>query len=264
MPVKDNYSRGRIFSNPTRRKFKPFRSLTRLVVGGAILGIEELMDRLETWEREIEQEPVDVIPAETDIYDAGAEPPQSLNNGFQGVQPLEDSVSAFHVLVGLIFDTQTKVERRLSALGQFERRVSKRLLAPFKPLVRSRLANPTNHRFENLVRRGEKEVARLAEIGKVEEYRSRKLALTATTDTVDSSIDYLADNEELQELITAQGIGLAGEVLEELRERTVSADDFFERLVRGFLRRTPRDQLEASSPEVRDRAVHIRSPEDKK
>ena len=104
----------------------------------------------------------------------------------------------------------------------------------------------------------------MAEIGKVEEYRSRKLALTATTETVDESIDYLTDNEELQELITMQGVGIAGEALEEVRERTVSADDFFESVVRTFLRRTPRKQLEAPSREVRLRTVHIRPPEDEK
>jgi hypothetical protein len=166
------------------------------------------------------------------------------------------------VLVGLIFDSQTKLEQRLTALGRFERRASRRLLAPIKPLGKSRLGQRINSHFEGLVRRGESEVARLAEIGKVEEYRSRKLTLTATTETVDESIDYLTDNEELQELITMQGVGIAGEALEEVRERTVSADDFFESVVRSFLRRTPRKQLEAPSREVRLRSIHVRPPED--
>ena len=260
MPPRYTYSRGQKYGEPNRGRFKPLRSLTRLVVGGAILGAEELMDRLETWEQEIDQEPVDTIPAEMVVYDVVDESVSVESNGFQ---PLTDSTSSRHVLVGLIFDSQTKLEQRLTALGRFERRASRRLLAPIKPLGKSRLGQRINSHFEGLVRRGESEVARLAEIGKVEEYRSRKLTLTATTETVDESIDYLTDNEELQELITMQGVGIAGEALEEVRERTVSADDFFESVVRAFLRRTPRKPLEAPSREVRLRSIHVRPPEDK-
>jgi hypothetical protein len=217
------------------------------------------MDRLETWEQEIDQEPVDTIPAEMVVYDVVDESISVENNG---IQPLTDSTNTRHVLVGLIFDSQTKLEQRLTALGRLERRASRRLLAPFKPLGKSRLGQRLNSRFEGLVRRGEYEVARLAEVGKVEEYRSRKLALTATTETVDDSIDYLTDNEELQELITMQGVGIAGEALEEVRERTVSADDFFESVVRAFLRRTPREELETPPRDVRLRSVRIRPSED--
>jgi hypothetical protein len=217
------------------------------------------MDRLESWEQEIDQDPVETIPAEMVVYDVVDESTLVENSGFE---PLMDSTKTRHVLVGLIFDSQTKLEQRLASLGRMERRTSKQMLAPFEPLGRSRLGRYFNSRFDSLIRRGESEVARLAEIGKVEEYRSRKLALTATNETVDSSIDYLADNEELQELITMQGVGIAGEALEEVRERTVSADDFFESVVRAFLRRTPRGRLEAPSREVRLRTVRIRPPED--
>lgn len=254
-----NRSKGQIYSKANRSKFKPWRSLTRLVVGGAILGVEELMGRLETWEEEIDQDPVETIPAEMVIYDVVDESTIMENSGFE---PLMDSTNTRHVMVGLIFDSQTKLEQRLASLGRFERRASRRLAAPFEPIGKSRFGRYFNSRFEDLVRRGESEVARLAEIGKVEEYRSRKLTLTATTETVDESIDYLTDNEELQELITMQGVGIAGEALEEVRERTVSADDFFESVVRTFLRRTPRKQLESPSREVRLRTVRIRPPED--
>lgn len=259
MPPTYKYSNGQKYGEPIQGRFSPLRSLTRLVVGGAILGVEELMGRLETWEAEIDQEPVDTIPAEMVVYDVVDEPVMVDNNEFE---PLTDSTSARHVLIGMIFDSQTKMEQRLAALGRFERRASRRISAPFKPLGKSRLGQYFNARFEDLVRRGEYEIARLAEIGKVEEYRSRKLALTATTETVDDSIDYLTDNEELQELITMQGVGIAGEALEEMRERSVSADDFFESVARALLRRKPRKQLEAPPHEVRLRSVRIRPPED--
>jgi hypothetical protein len=262
MPANQYYNnrpKRQIYGKSNRSKFKPWRSLTRMVVGGAILGIEELMDRLEIWEQEIDEDPVEAVPAEMVVYDVVDESTIAETSVFE---PQLDSSNTRHVLVGLIFDSQAKLEKRITALRRFERRTSRRLLAPFEPLNKSKLGRNFSSHFDNLVRRGESEIARLAEIGKVEEYRSKKLALTATTETVDDSIDYLTDNEELQELITMQGVGIAGEALEEVRERTVSADDFFEGVVRAFLRRTPRKELEAPSREVRLRSVHVRPPED--
>jgi len=131
----DNRSKGRIYGETNRSRFKPWRSLTRLVVGGALLGVEELMDRLETWEHEIDQDPVETIPAEMVVYDVVDESTLVGNSGFE---PLLDSTNTRHVVFGLIFDSQTKLEQRLASLGRFERRTSRRLLAPFEPLGRSR------------------------------------------------------------------------------------------------------------------------------
>jgi hypothetical protein len=52
-----------------------------------------------------------------------------------------------------------------------------------------------------------------------------------------------AQNPEVQELVQTQSIGLAEEVVEEVRERTVSADNFVEGIVRAVLRRPSRSQL---------------------
>jgi len=178
------------------------------------------------------------------------------------MRPTDDNSNLRHILVGYIFDSQSQMERRLAELGRIERRASRKVLSPLQSLGDNRLGRYITSRFDQLVRRGESEITRLAEIGKIEEHHSRKLALTATTETVDSTIDYLTDNEELHELIASQGVGIAGEALEEVRERSVSADDYFESVIRALLRRKPREQLEAPSQDVRQRAVHIQPPED--
>jgi hypothetical protein len=254
-----NRSRNLNFMESQRGKFKPVRSLTRLVVGGAILGIEELMDRLETWEREIDQQPVETIADETVLYETGDNTTSVVTTG---TRHADDSRDIRHILVGFIFDSQSRMERRLAELNRFERRASRKVLSPFQSLGDNRFGSYITNRFDQLVRRGESELTRLAEIGKIEEHHSRKLALTATTETVDSTIDYLTDNEELQELIASQGVGIAGEALEEVRERSVSADDYFESVIRALLRRKPRERWEAPSQDVRQRAVHIQPPED--
>jgi uncharacterized RDD family membrane protein YckC len=47
----------------------------------------------------------------------------------------------------------------------------------------------------------------------------------------------------IQDVIEAQTVGILDEIIEEIRERTVSSDNFFERPVRRLLRRPPREQM---------------------
>jgi hypothetical protein len=56
--------------------------------------------------------------------------------------------------------------------------------------------------------------------------------------------------EQVQQLIQGQSLDLAGQVLDEVRERTVTADTVAERLVRAILRRTRREDLPPPPPEV--------------
>jgi hypothetical protein len=97
--------------------------------------------------------------------------------------------------------------------------------------------------YDRLVQRGEAQVSRLIERGRAEEQHSQALVQTALAKTVDDSIEYLASNQEIQELVEAQSTGLANEIIEELRERSISADIFVEKLARRFVRRPPRSTL---------------------
>jgi hypothetical protein len=91
--------------------------------------------------------------------------------------------------------------------------------------------------------------------GRSEEQLSRALADEALHERVDNAIQYLTANDEVQELVQSQSAGLVDNVIEEARERTVSADNFLEALVRSVLRRPPRWQLPEPPPQVRDQAV---------
>jgi hypothetical protein len=94
-------------------------------------------------------------------------------------------------------------------------------------------------------------------IGQREEARSRVLADRTANQIVDDFIGYLGDKPEVQELITGQTTGLAGEVLNEVRERTVSGDSFLEGIVRAVLRKSPRAELPPPSTEIRQSAVKV-------
>jgi len=63
------------------------------------------------------------------------------------------------------------------------------------------------------------------------------------TQAMDEAINTLAHSPALVELVQTQSSSLAGVVVEEVRERAVSADILVERLARRILRRPPRAQL---------------------
>jgi hypothetical protein len=77
--------------------------------------------------------------------------------------------------------------------------------------------------------------------------------------SVDSSIDYLTHNQEVQELVQTQSTGLATEVIEEVRERTFSADTYLENWLRKIFRMKPRSAIPGPPEDVLQRAmtVHI-------
>jgi hypothetical protein len=58
-------------------------------------------------------------------------------------------------------------------------------------------------------------------------------------------MDQLGQAPQLQDLVKKQSAGLGQDVLDEVRERTVTGDQAAEKLVRTILRRAPRETLPA-------------------
>ncbi len=79
----------------------------------------------------------------------------------------------------------------------------------------------------------------------------------------DKYIDYLNEHpDKVQNLISGQSMGLAGQMLDEVRERTVTADSVAELLVRGILRKKPRTDVEPPPDVVQRRASTAVLPSD--
>jgi hypothetical protein len=79
----------------------------------------------------------------------------------------------------------------------------------------------------------------------------------------DDYVQYLnAHPESVQNLVAGQTIGLTTEIMNEVRERAVTADSVAEMIVRRLLRRKQRDELPAPPPEVQRRAEAARLPSD--
>ncbi len=71
----------------------------------------------------------------------------------------------------------------------------------------------------------------------------------------DIYIDYLNEHPtEVQTLVQGQSLSLAGQIRDEVRERTVTGDSVVDAIVRSILRLKPREELPPPPPEVQRRA----------
>jgi len=79
----------------------------------------------------------------------------------------------------------------------------------------------------------------------------------------DKYIDYLNEHpDKVQNLISGQSVGLAGQMLDEVRERTVTADSVTEMIVRNLLKKKPRSELAEPPDMVQARAASRILPSD--
>jgi hypothetical protein len=280
---------------PSQPGISMLRSATRLLIGSVEVGLSTLLDNIQGWEKKLnaQGEPklpdrpiaasgypnasqldrkAEIIPLEVQrvapcssevelsVSDLDVEPSVSTEPSL----PPEGPSDLLHYgMVGLLFESQDALLEALSRLDRLAQ-AAKRLSAPWlRPIRQSRLLRPIQQRYDALARRGEAEVGRWIVRGYRETHASRRLAEVAVRSAVDQSIDALTNNVEIQELVQAQSTGLANEVIEELRERTVSADSFLEGVARRFFHRRPRQTLPEPPPEVRERASGFRPPKKK-
>ena len=228
--------------------FDALRSTTRLLVGLALIGGDELLKRVEMLEHNINTTPPDA--------DQMAEQIRTSPTG----QYIPDDVR--HALIGAAFDVQDQIRTGVPRLLSMSDEVLTGVTRPVENLINrlpilGALNKSIGQQMDGLQRRGEKRLQRWITIGQREEARSRVLADKTANQIVDDFIDYLGDKPEIQELIAGQTTGLAGEVLNEVRERTVSGDSFLEGIVRSLLRKAPRAELPPPSTEIRESAIKV-------
>jgi hypothetical protein len=98
--------------------------------------------------------------------------------------------------------------------------------------------DPVLMRLDEMLYMARVAVDRWTARGWLEEQQSRGMARQATVSVVDELFDYMARNPEVRELIEQQGTSLAGEAVDEVRERTASADMWIERFTHNLLHRS--------------------------
>lgn len=222
--------------------------LSRVSLGSALLAVDALNERLEHVEEAGEREdPASRTPASVLV-------PQSEWGERFGETT---GTAARHLTIGVMVDARSRAGRSVVFLTDVGNAAAKALDIIFAPITHSRLLRPVRKGFESAVERGETQVNYWMNLGRVEDIRSRSLAENALTQVVDDSMDDIVENERIQEfvqeMLAAQSIGIIDEAIEEIRERAVSSDIFFEQPFRRLFRREPR--LSVPGPDFDRRLV---------
>ena len=200
-------------------EFDKLQAITRFVVGGALEGVDEFTQRLELWEAFIREE----MP-ETTLDLSEASERDLIRYG----------------LIGFIFESEDTGRKILKSLLKVPGGVARTAVRPTKSVANSRFTGPIRRRLDRMADRGEGQLMRWIERGHAEEPFSRNIARLGVQEITDEFINQLAQNEEVKELVQEQSMGLAGEAVDQVRERTFSADTLVERIARAVTRRSPR------------------------
>ncbi len=225
---------------PPDPEFDAYMAVIKLLIGGTIEGAAELIKRLEKWE--IELSTADGVP------EAG--------------QIRSDNDAARYLLAGMVLSAGDGARRQAIRLVRASNQAFRLGGSAAQPLVRNRLTGivmgPFDRAFNRLVTRGQKHINDWVELGRAQEPGARRLARKTYLEIVDEFIGYLAENEELADLVQEQGVSLATEAVDEFRSRTVSADEVAENIVRRILRRPPRRELSPPPESVAQAAANVK------
>jgi hypothetical protein len=183
---------------PEQPRIGTMRMLMRMALGGTIIGREELKNRFQDKQSESH------IP--------GAE----LNR----VTPIESEADrARYAVVGAIANTSEALRKSLSKIGQRSDHSYGRLSRAIQPATDSRLLKPFRRRYQRYLDHGDKVVSQWVAAGRREEYLGRQLAQETAIDSIEETLDYLADSPELDELMAQQSVDLVDEILfDDIRE----------------------------------------------
>lgn len=208
--------------------------LIRLIIGTGLIGAEELGQYLQQWEENARHQ--------VSTMDAPEETKAAVVR---------------YAVLGALFELKDKVELGLENLGKTAVTVSQTISQKSQPVTKSRFYQPIQKKYDELVAYGEAKLNPLVERGRREDPVARALAREALGESIDEVIEFLAENEEITELIQQQSLGMANEVVEDVRTRTVTADNVMERFARNFLRKSQREELPPPSEKVQAQAIRL-------
>lgn len=240
---------------PVREEqFDTAAALLRLVVGGVLVGTDELRARLERW-----QEATYAPTSPRTTTQMTPLPLQAAHNSAHN--------SVRHAVVGMLFETESRMRRRLSTMRarfwhlRHETRLYSTTLMPDTYTYWSPL-DPLWMRLNAMRFRVIETVDHWVALGQAEEQQGRRMARQAAISVIDELLDYMAQNPEVRQLIEQQGMSMADTAVDEVRGRTAAADMWIERFARSLLRRPmsesgvrPAGSVEAPTPATADAQV---------
>ena len=210
---------------------KDLQLLSRFLIGVALLGSDELMERLRFVQEELD-----------------ADPDQQASDADQGQESELELLR--YLSIGLF------VRGREAVLGSLRRGMqltldgTKTALSGVDRLTDNPLTRPLRRSVAASARDlGEKASVIIGE-GRREEQKARLLADSTVSEIIDEVLDFVSESPEVeqlvQDMIGQQSAGLAGVVTDNARSVTVAGDYLIEGLARRLLRRRGRLELPPS------------------
>jgi len=237
------------------------RKFTRLVIGALSLGIDGITGNIDNWEQSAVEKTNSSYSKENFVEeDALVFSETGQVEIYNQLIQDKDQDTLKYLFIGLIFDIQEQISGGFHRFDLLTRRAGMFSKPYLKPIYSSKLASPIMKRFDRLVTRGEDQVNQWIELGKKEARFDKAVAEAAWNERIDSSVSFLAADAEIQELVQSQSANLLDEVVEETRERTVSADNYLETFIRTIFKRKQRWELPEPPQEVKAQAEPIRKP----
>jgi hypothetical protein len=205
--------------------------LSRFLIGVALLGSDELMERLRFLQGELEAGP-DLLASDASLeQESELELLRYLSIGLL-VRGREAVVS------GVRRGRQLTLGGTKSLLSGVDRLTDNPLTRPFRRSVVARARDL-----------GEKASVVIGE-GRREEQKARLLADNTISEIIDEVLDFVSESPEVEQLIKdmigQQSAGLAGVVTDNARSVTVAGDYLLEGVARRLLRRKGRQELPPS------------------
>lgn len=219
-------------------QFDATSSLLRLLVGGALVGADEVRYRLQVWE---------------------AATRATTHPASHHAQPQAAPEALRYALIGMLFESEARVRRGFSRMLARMRRLSEEAhshdsyyydsyyIADTPDMIPTPL-DPLLMRLDELLDElrfnATTTIDRWSARGRIEEQHGRRMARLATVSVIDELLDYMARNPQVRQLIEKQATGMAGTAVEEVQGRTAQADMWVERLAHGLLRRPMNNEVE--------------------
>ncbi len=211
---------------PPDPEFDAYLAVVKTLLGGAVEGTAELARRLERLEAALR------------ASDDGPPGPGAVNSTADVLR---------YLVFGASLSAADGLRQRAVRLAEASDVFIRVTGSAVAPLTRSRLTRrvvgPFDRALGRMVNRGQTRVNAWVELGRANEPTARLVARQAYLEAVDDFIGHLSQNQQLSDLVQEQSVGLATEFVEEVRERTVSADTLAESIVRRILKRPPRTAL---------------------
>jgi hypothetical protein len=206
-------------------------SLLRLAVGATALGADELLVRVRKWEEQVMYNPqrTALMPAET------------------------PAVRARYALIGLLFVATRTARNAAIDFANYSERQADGIYRTLDDFARTPLlgilARPFKAGVDAVLRTRDRELERWIRIGRVEERDGRRVAALGTEELINEIILRISENDKLKasisQLVQQQSLDMTGEVVDDLRQGTIDADNLLESVIWRLLGRKPRIALEA-------------------